>query len=174
MSERRKFYIYIAVGIGALIGVYFFVLPMYRATTSQTYEQIGVLLGDLELAKQQASQSESFQLKYQAVLDKDAQINEYFFSRGNELKFFQLLEEAATKAGIEQKIIFTPGESAERIGLIPATLRLSVSFNQLIDYLDQLEHLSQPISVDNISLQESEPLAVTLEVSTYWYTTNEN
>jgi Tfp pilus assembly protein PilO len=172
MSERRQLYTYIASGLIVLIGAYLIMLPIFRDSAATSYEQIGTLLGNLDLTKQQATQSESFQLKFQSVLKSDSQLDDYYFTRGDELKFFQLLEKAATEAGIEQNVEFMPGESTDRIGPIPATIRIAASFERLIAFMDELEHLPQPITIDNIALQAGDPTAITLKVTTHWYTPN--
>ncbi|MFC1663175.1 hypothetical protein ACFL04_03380 [Patescibacteria group bacterium] len=174
MKLKQKSYIYLLAGLVIVFGLFILVIGPQKEIISSTYTKIGGLTADRNLAQQQVQQSEAFQTEYEQVIDKEKLINKYFFNIGEEIDFFQLFEQLATDNNLAQTINFSPTDDSAKLNVIPTTLFIEGDLDNVISYINSLEHIEQYLLLSSFEYKESDPDNISLTLDTYWYMNNEN
>ncbi len=134
--------------------VFFIIIPAVNDIKTIRDEINGQRL-DLEIKYVKGQSLKSISEKLEKVQPKIDELDRVFIDKNRNLDFITALEEVALNNNIIQKINLLDKKDGGVYELIPVQLFSSGSFNNVMDYLVDLESLSYYINIDSIRITSS-------------------
>lgn len=171
---KKNPYLFATATALAIIAAFIFVSEPQKTAINEQFNEVGRLTADRELAQQQVDQSTRFQADFQSLIDQEANLNTYLFPRGQELQFFQTLEDRAAATKVELAVQFKQLGGQTDTNVIPTSLSVSGSWPNIISFLNELERLPQYLTVTTINIQAGDRTSGAIELNSYWYEPQEH
>ena len=156
MNSTRKKIIILIVAVGLISGsiVYWIILPTMRDIKQITAAVYAERL-DLEKKYLRGQLLKKTVADFEQVKDQQAVLTKSFVAAGQELKFIQTLENLASQHQIDQEIKLAADATSQKsadLSPLPLTLNLKATFNQTMDYLQDLERLNLYIVISSFNI----------------------
>jgi len=157
INSKNKLFISIGLLITLdMVCVYFFMLPTIDNIKNSRNDTINLKI-DLENKIIREKNINTLNEKISKIEPQLEKINQIFISKNREIEFITTLEELEGKYNVQQKInidLNNP-EKGDGFNKIPISINVSGSFEDLIDYLANIESLNYYINIENLSLSKN-------------------
>lgn len=167
LSTRIKIIIYTAGGVLVLLIVGFFAVWPAISEIRLINEQILTERKALEKKYKQGQSLRQATEEYLKIKDDFSEILKAFVIKNEELEFITKIESLADKHQIEQGIKISPEiEYNKDFEKLPLSLTLHGSYQNLLQYLNELESLSYYTNFSSLNLQTTKIKSVATEDET--------
>lgn len=185
INNKQKIFYHILIStIAGLILVYLVILPVVDDIKLLRAEIINQKI-DLEKKLSQEKNMSKLSDKVEKIEPRLESLNEIFIDINRQLEFITTLEGTADRHNVSQKIAFDPSSGTRELNYIKAPLNITAqgSFNDLINYLVEIEKINYYINItsanftaQNIRASNQQPgdsgintpVSLSLTALTYW------
>lgn len=155
LSKREKIMLVTAMGLLIIFITYMYLYTPLVEGVAEKEDNINDLEQEIIQKRVEAEEKQRLEKEYELLLEESGEMTEeQFFSENKEFQLTQKLNSLADDLGVELFSIETQNlTTREDIYIqIPINLSIKGTYNQIINYLGELEHSEYAIRIATVSL----------------------